>query len=94
MAEKRSSLMDDAGLKGVGTPKVKKAGSNQGMKLAIAAVLLVIAGLVVCYTQGWIFAGKEEKPPPPTAEEIKQYDQQKQIMEQKVKNHQVEVGGA
>jgi hypothetical protein len=86
--------MDDAGLKSVGSPKAAsgKSGSNQGIKLAIAFILLVVAGLVVAYSQG-VFS-KEEKPAPPSAEEMKQYQQQQQDMQQKVKTGQVTTGGA
>ena len=95
MAEKRSSLLDDAGLSSAGAPKaIKKSGGGQGVKLALALALFVVAFGIFAYSRGWILATKEPAPPPPTAEEMQQYKQQQQQMQKLQQEGKVTAGGA
>ena len=69
-----ASLLDDK-MRGIGGRKPPAGpGKSQGLKLALALALFVVAGVVFAWYQGWIFAAAE-KHPAPTAEEVKQHDE-------------------
>jgi hypothetical protein len=86
------SLLDDS-MRSVGSPKAAAGGKNQGMKLAVAVGLLVVAGVIVAWSQG-LFNGKEPPPPPPTAEEQKAYQDAQKRTEQLKQQNKVVIEGA
>jgi hypothetical protein len=58
--------------------------------------LFVVAGLVVAYTQGWLFASKpvDVQTPQERAEQQKQYQEQQKHADEQIKKGTAVIGGS
>ncbi len=77
------SLME--GMDAAPAPAAKKSGGGDTGKLVFAVALLLIAGLVVAWSQGWLFSSKPqntETPEQRAAQEKAFEEQQKHTQEQ------------
>ncbi len=82
---------------GIGSSRGKSAAKkNEGGKLVFAVALLVIAGVVVAWSQGWIFSSAPKAPvisPEEQAQQQKIIQEQQKNIEAKTKTGQVKLGG-
>lgn len=93
MAERRSSLLDDAGLNEKAAPKKAKPDSSNMIKLGIAVAILGVAALVFLYTNGYIGGTPAPKYVPPTPEEQQAHQELQKRNEQMIKSGKATTGG-
>jgi hypothetical protein len=76
------------------TQTAKAPKSNNTLKMTIAIALLVVAGGVISIYEGWIPLFTEEKPAPPTQEQVQAVQQREQHIQQQIKQGAVITNGA
>jgi hypothetical protein len=70
------------------------SGNNKG-KLIFAIALLVVAGLVIAWSQGWIFGEKAPKTDPSKQAQMQQqFEVQQKAADTAVKQGKASVGGS
>ena len=92
----RSSLLSDKERASVGAPR-SGSGSSSGStgKLILAIALLVVAGLVVAWSQGWIFGEKAPKADPAKQAQMQQqFEVQQKEAQKAVEQKKASVGGS
>lgn len=87
-------------MEGMDTPAASKKSSGsggQGGKLVFAVVLFLIAGVVVAWSQGWIFASKPDaivETPEQRAAQQKAFDEQQKHTQQQIQQGKAQIGGS
>lgn len=99
----RKSLLEDAGFDSIGRKGGGSAAASGGkkkndqIKIIIAAVALALAGVLLAWNFG-LLGGESlpetKRPAQPTAEEIKQFEEQQKINERLLQDPNVTQGGA
>jgi hypothetical protein len=77
-------------------PKKASGSGGQAGKLIFAVLLLVVAGVVVAWSQGWIFASKPDiqETPEQRASQEKAFKEQQQRTQDAIKTGKAQVGGS
>jgi hypothetical protein len=93
MAERRSSLLDDAGLNEKAAPQKAKSGGSDKIKLLIAVGIFALAALVYLYTSGNFGGTPAPKYVPPSPEEQQAHQELQKRNEQMIKSGKATTGG-